>query len=408
MKKLTRAEAADFLAAHDHYIILTHNRPDGDTIGSAAALCRGLRSLGKTAHVLENKGVSPRFEWLHQGLTTRQVEESDCIVSVDVASPEILPQDFKPLLGRIRLRIDHHSSATSFTDFELVDSASASCAELVYDVLNLLNCPLDKDMAEAIYVGTSTDTGCFRYANTTAHTFSTAAACAQAGARIYQLNMELFETNTLARLKMQGWIVDNIKMLRNGSMCVCAIPKQVELDMGKLGKISLPLYVFAGDGAVQVLAGLGQSGSTVWVSNSFPLAGSQEQDDEADRLTVEAVLNMLQDDPEALSVGESETINGLSCRPFILKVPGAVLMEAMALKAPEGSSFTIDDTAFTIWIAEKDGMPVRLSADLASLFQYLLDIADAAYLPKLKLNSLPVTVDITGYNNVESLPLPTA
>lgn len=235
MKKLTRAEAADFLAAHDHYIILTHNRPDGDTIGSAAALCRGLRSLGKTAHVLENKGVSPRFEWLHQGLTTRQVEESDCIVSVDVASPEILPQDFKPLLGRIRLRIDHHSSATSFTDFELVDSASASCAELVYDVLNLLNCPLDKDMAEAIYVGTSTDTGCFRYANTTAHTFSTAAACAQAGARIYQLNMELFETNTLARLKMQGWIVDNIKMLRNGSMCVCAIPKQVELDMGVTG-----------------------------------------------------------------------------------------------------------------------------------------------------------------------------
>ena len=77
MKKLTRAEAADFLAAHDHYIILTHNRPDGDTIGSAAALCRGLRSLGKPAHVLENKGVSPRFEWLHQGLTTRQVEEND-------------------------------------------------------------------------------------------------------------------------------------------------------------------------------------------------------------------------------------------------------------------------------------------------------------------------------------------
>ena len=235
MKKLTRAETADFLAAHDHYIILTHNRPDGDTIGSAAALCHGLRSLGKTAHVLENKGVSPRFEWLHQGLTTRQVEENDCIVSVDVASPEILPQDFKPLLGRIRLRIDHHSSATSFTDFELVDSASASCAELVCDVLNLLNCPLDKDMAEAIYVGTSTDTGCFRYANTTAHTFSTAASCAQAGAEIYRLNMELFETNTLARLKMQGWIVDHMKMLRSGSMCVCAIPRRVEQEMGVTG-----------------------------------------------------------------------------------------------------------------------------------------------------------------------------
>ena len=193
--------------------------------------------------------------------------------------------------------------------------------------------------------------------------------------------------------------------------CQCVIDPttlkaQVELDMGKLGTISLPLYVFSGDGALQVLAGLGQSGSTVWVSNSFPLAGSEEQDDEVDRLTVEAVLNMLQDDPEALSVGESETINGVSCRPFLLKVPGTVLMDALALKAPEGSSYTIDDTAFTIWIAEKDGVPVRIRADLASLFQYMLDIADASYLPKLKLNSLPVTVDFTGYNNVESITLP--
>lgn len=235
MKNLTRAETAQFLAAHNHYLILTHVRPDADTIGSAAALCLGLRSLGKTAHILENKGVSPRFQWLHQGLTVTEAAENHCIVSVDVASPGMLPEEFQPLLGRTQLRIDHHGSATSFTDCELVDARSASCAEVVYDLLMLLGCSLDRAMAEAIYVGTSTDTGCFRYANTTAHTFSTAAACAQAGARIYQLNMELFETNTLARLKMQGWIVDNMKMLRGGSMCVCAIPRRVEQEMGVTG-----------------------------------------------------------------------------------------------------------------------------------------------------------------------------
>ena len=235
MKKLTRTETAEFLAAHNNYIILTHARPDGDTIGSAAALCLGLRKLGKTAHVLENKEVSPRFRWLHQGLTTDAAADTDCVLSVDVASPGILQEAFKPLLGRIQLRIDHHSSATSFTDFELVDPISASCAEIVYDVLTLMNCPLDKDIAQAIYVGASTDTGCFRYANTTAHTFSTAAACAQAGAEIYRLNMELFETNTLARLRMQGWIVEHMKLLRGGSMCICPIPRQVELDMGVTG-----------------------------------------------------------------------------------------------------------------------------------------------------------------------------
>lgn len=235
MKKLTKAETAEFLAAHNHYLILTHTRPDGDTIGSAAALCRGLRHLGKTADILENTGVSPRFQWLHQGLTVKTAQAHHCIVSVDVASPGILPEEFQHLLGRIALRIDHHSSATSFTDCELVDSGSASCAELVYDVLTLLGCPMDREIAEAIYVGTSTDTGCFRYANTTAHTFTTAAACAQGGARVYQLNMELFETNTLARLKMQGWIVDHMKLLRGGTMCVCAIPRQVEQAMGVTG-----------------------------------------------------------------------------------------------------------------------------------------------------------------------------
>ena len=62
-----------------------------------------------------------------------------------------------------------------------------------------------------------------------------AAACAQAGARIYELNMDLFETNTLARLKMQGWIVDHMKLLRGGSMCICAIPRAVEQEMGVTG-----------------------------------------------------------------------------------------------------------------------------------------------------------------------------
>ena len=235
MKKLTRTETAEFLAAHDNFIILTHARPDGDTIGSSAALCLGLRKLGKTAHVLKNKEVSPRFRWLHEGLIRDAAGDNDCILSVDVASPGILQEDFKPLLGRIQLRIDHHSSATSFTDLELVDPSSASCAEIVYDLLVQLNCPLDKTIAEAIYVGTSTDTGCFRYANTTAHTFSTAAACAQYGAEVYRLNMELFETNTMARLRMQGWIVEHMKLLAGGAMCVCPIPRQVEQDFGVTG-----------------------------------------------------------------------------------------------------------------------------------------------------------------------------
>ena len=232
MKILTRNETAQFLLTHDHYTILTHRRPDGDTIGSAAALCLGLRQLGKTAHVLRNPEITDHFRWLHEGLTKEAAEEGDCLVTVDVASPSMLPLAFQHLLGRIALRIDHHASATSFTDWELVDGGSASCAEVVWDVLKWMGVRADRAIAEATYVGVSTDTGCFRYANTTDHTFSVAAECARGGARVYELNQELFETNTLGRLKMQAWIVDHMKMIRGGEMAIVAIPKAVEAEIG--------------------------------------------------------------------------------------------------------------------------------------------------------------------------------
>ena len=150
MTKLSRTETAEYLKNHDRFAILSHTRPDGDTVGGSAALCRGLRAMGKTAHVLYNEEISPRFRWLHDGLTKETAEEGDTIVSVDVAAPGMIPPAWKELLRRISLRIDHHSSSTSFTDLELVDPDSASCAELVYDVLVLMKCPMDPALLDAI------------------------------------------------------------------------------------------------------------------------------------------------------------------------------------------------------------------------------------------------------------------
>ncbi|MBQ2855392.1 MAG: DHH family phosphoesterase [Oscillospiraceae bacterium] len=232
MKKLTLNETADFLLKNDNYAILTHRRPDGDTIGSSAALCRILRKLGKTAHVIRNHEISDRFAWLHEGLTKEEASETDTLVTVDVASPGMLPKQFEKYLGSIALRIDHHASATSFTESELVDAGSAASAEIIYDLQQQLWVDFDPATADAIYVGTSTDTGCFRFANTTSHSFVTAAACAANGARVYQLNQELFETNTLGRLKIQGWIVEHMKVFRDGKLAIIAIPKAVEESIG--------------------------------------------------------------------------------------------------------------------------------------------------------------------------------
>ena len=232
MKKLTLNETADFLLSHDNYAILTHRRPDGDTLGSSAALCRILRNMGKSAWLLRNDEITDRFAWLHEGLTREEAAEGDTLVTVDVASPGMLPEKFEKYLGHIALRIDHHASATSFTENELVDSGKGACAEIIFDLMEHLWVEMDAGIADALYVGTSTDTGCFRFANTTSHTFLTAAACAAAGARVYQINQELFETNTLGRLKIQGWIVENMKVFSEGKRAVVAIPRAVEKAIG--------------------------------------------------------------------------------------------------------------------------------------------------------------------------------
>ena len=232
MASLTRRETARYLLTGDRFTIITHRRPDGDTLGSAAVLCRGLRQLGKTAHILENPEITQKYLHLHEGLTKKAPEQGDTLVSVDVASANMLPEQFRSLEGKIALRIDHHRTSTPFTADELVDPAAAACGQIIYDVLMQMGAELDAPMADALYTAISTDTGCFRYANTQSHTFEVAAACAKVMPDLYGMNQALFGITSLARLKIQSWLLDNAIFLADGKMVVCALPLEVEKRIG--------------------------------------------------------------------------------------------------------------------------------------------------------------------------------
>lgn len=231
MSSLTRNETAQWLWEHDDYLILSHRRPDGDTIGSAAALCMGLRQLGKTAYVLRNMEVTEKYTHLHAGLNKDCPEDSDTLICVDTASPQMLPDAFRGLENRIALRIDHHGTATAFTPLELVDPQAGACAEILFDVMDMMGVKLDKAIAEALYTAVSTDTGCFRYANTNAHSYLVAAACAQAGGDLHTINQTIFDTNSLAKLRLQGWIVENLRLTDEGRIAICVLPLAVEKQL---------------------------------------------------------------------------------------------------------------------------------------------------------------------------------
>ena len=230
---MTRNECAAWLQEHDNFCILTHVRPDGDTLGSASALCVGLRQLGKTAHLLRNDGASPFLDRCQVGLTKDWPDEGDTLITVDVAAKRMLPDNWLCLQDRMQLRIDHHGSAQSFTEQELVDPAAAACGEIVYDVLMAMGCEVTREIAWRLYIAISTDTGCFRYSNTTAHTYRVAAACAETGAELYPITMELFDTTSISELKLKNWMVDHAVFLCDGRAAVCAIPAELEENVSK-------------------------------------------------------------------------------------------------------------------------------------------------------------------------------
>ena len=230
MATMTRIEAAQWLLARDRFVILTHRRPDGDTIGSAAALCMGLRQLGKTAHVLVNAEITPKYTHLLEGLTKVEAWAGDTVISVDVAAFSMLPEPFKKYF--ISLRIDHHENRETFSDNELVDPSAAACGDIIFDILQHMQVQPDAPLANALYTAVSTDTGCFRYANTTAHSYQVAAACAAAGGDIFAINQALFDTNSLARLRVQGYLVENARFLQDGRVAICPLPRSVEQAFG--------------------------------------------------------------------------------------------------------------------------------------------------------------------------------
>lgn len=217
-------EAAKWLLERNDFLILTHRRPDGDATGCALALCLGLRSLGKTAHIWENPQFTARYAHRLAGLTTK--ETTGTVVAVDLATEGLLPFGGEDFAGKTELCLDHHPSNTGYAAETLLQTECAGCGELIWDVLEAMGVEITKDMAEAIYIAISTDSGCFRFANTTARTFRTAAKCVEKGANIAPINRELFEIKTKGRLRLEARLMNAMEFYADGKVAIACLPQQ--------------------------------------------------------------------------------------------------------------------------------------------------------------------------------------
>jgi phosphoesterase RecJ-like protein len=158
-----------------------------------------------------------------EGITKPAAQEGDLLIAVDVAADTMLPRCWDELKNCIDLRIDHHGSGREYTPRELVESDSAACAEIIWELLLDLGVEMDPEMADAIYVGVSTDTGCFRYTNTTAETMRVAANLMELGCDTAYINKAMFETKSKEKVQLEHAVYDTMQYCANGK---CAIIKQ--------------------------------------------------------------------------------------------------------------------------------------------------------------------------------------
>lgn len=240
MRRMDFDETCGFLKSRDNFVILCHAFPDGDTIGSASALCAGLRLIGKKAYIKCAHDIPSKFSGIADGFLDCDFTE-ETVIAADVADPKLLGHLEEEYGKRVDLCIDHHGSNTGYAERLCLYSAAANC-ENIYNILVRLGVEPDKAIAEALFTGITTDTGCFKYENTTADTHYIAAKLMETGIAAGEINRLLFDTKSRARTELERMILDGMSFHFNDRCAVVTITsnmrKESECDDSDMDGIS--------------------------------------------------------------------------------------------------------------------------------------------------------------------------
>lgn len=228
---VTLKDAADWLRDRDNFLILTHTKPDGDTLGSACGLCCVLRELGKTAFVLYNTQITKRYAAYMEDYWTEDYKP-DYVISTDIAAEALFPQNAKEYLESVDLAIDHHPSNSGFAKLSLIDESCAACGELIYELSMELLGKISKEAATIIFIAVTTDCGCFRYGNTTARTHYIASKLIDAGAPGTEINKKLFRTKSRSRVDIELEILNSLDFTRGGKVATVVVTQEMILKTG--------------------------------------------------------------------------------------------------------------------------------------------------------------------------------
>ena len=226
------------LREHDRFLVVTHENPDGDALGSLLATTIVLRRLGKDVVMyLAGAGALPReYAFMPLDGLLRELPadmEERTLVAVDCAKADRMGPDSTPIDRAQRvINIDHHHDNSRFGDVNLIVADASSTGEVLRDVFRALDVELTPEIAEPLYIALVTDTGRFQYTNTTPKSLRLAAELVEAGADIHAVFQQVYESVEFAKLKLLARALERARVLEGGLIVVSYL---VRTDFAEVG-----------------------------------------------------------------------------------------------------------------------------------------------------------------------------
>jgi phosphoesterase RecJ-like protein len=212
------------ILARKRFLLTSHSRPDGDSIGSQLALAFALERLGKHVRII-NSDAAPEHYFDFPGVDRIEIATE---VPAGVAADAVIVLECGDLgrtgvrgfEGRFIINIDHHGGNKMYGAVNWFDESAAACAEMVFDVIRALDVPLTEEIATHIYLGILTDTGSFHHSNITPRTFDICRQTVEAGVNPATMARRIFDSNSFGKLKLIGALLDRMELLDNGRLAV--------------------------------------------------------------------------------------------------------------------------------------------------------------------------------------------
>ena len=228
---------AELLQSGNNIAILPHISPDGDCLGSAFALQLALKKINKNPTVILEDNIPKGYNFLQgQSVHVDELDSDaifDVLICLDSSDEERLGKRISLVQGSlISINLDHHITNTQYAQYNFVDANAAATGELVYRLIQALTIELDDAIAENLYVAIATDTGGFRYSNTTSATHLITAALLDVGIDVAGINRKVFETVTLQKLNLLSKAVEKLELYDDNRIAVLSLTKEMMKNSG--------------------------------------------------------------------------------------------------------------------------------------------------------------------------------